>query len=241
MSPRPTVLPAFDVLLTEVQGEGVLVDVVGNRFFGLTRLSTRLWSLASRLQVHELQQTIASEFGLSAEDARTLIARELDSWEGLGLTRSSRGQRVPRSPKVRNLPAASGDLSAGYRGRLVARDFGDVAVAFVLSRYWLWRFGVAGALLRVQALNLRGHESDFQHGCVKAQVRLRALLFRGRSDCFLQAITLAVALRRRGHDATLCIGLLKFPFRAHAWVELDGVVLTDTVDFVHEFELAARY
>ena len=58
---------------------------------------------------------------------------------------------------------------------------------------------------------------------------------RRRKDCLPQALTLFVLLRRRGVPATLRIGVKRYPFAAHAWVECLGEVLDDsTHDWQHE-------
>ena len=47
-------------------------------------------------------------------------------------------------------------------------------------------------------------------------------------DCLPRSLTLYVLLRRRRVVATLHIGVKRFPFGAHAWVECQGEVLDDT-------------
>lgn len=49
-----------------------------------------------------------------------------------------------------------------------------------------------------------------------------AAFFPGRARCLEQAVALYVVLRRAGHPAALRIGVQPVPFRAHAWIELDG-------------------
>lgn len=47
-------------------------------------------------------------------------------------------------------------------------------------------------------------------------------------DCLPRSLTLYLLLRRRGVPATLRIGVKRYPFGAHAWVECLGEVLDDT-------------
>ena len=59
--------------------------------------------------------------------------------------------------------------------------------------------------------------------------------YRRRLDCLPRAIAIYVLLRRRGVPATLRIGVKRFPFAAHAWVECLGDVLDgSTDDWQHE-------
>ncbi len=59
--------------------------------------------------------------------------------------------------------------------------------------------------------------------------------YRRRLDCLPRALTLYLLLRRRGVPAMLHIGVKRYPFGAHAWVECLGEVLDDaTDDWRHE-------
>ena len=54
--------------------------------------------------------------------------------------------------------------------------------------------------------------------------------YRRRLDCLPRALAIFVLLRWRGVPATLRIGVKRFPFGAHAWVECLGEVLDDSTD-----------
>ena len=54
--------------------------------------------------------------------------------------------------------------------------------------------------------------------------------WRRRLDCLPRALTIHLLLRRRGVPATLHIGVKRYPFGAHAWVECLGDVLDDSID-----------
>ena len=53
-----------------------------------------------------------------------------------------------------------------------------------------------------------------------------------KPNCLERSITLAWLLRRRGHEASLRIGVQQIPgdLLFHAWIELNGVVLNDDPD-----------
>lgn len=53
---------------------------------------------------------------------------------------------------------------------------------------------------------------------------------RRRLNCLPRSLAIYVLLRRRGVPATLRIGVKRFPFAAHAWVECLGEVLDDSID-----------
>lgn len=48
--------------------------------------------------------------------------------------------------------------------------------------------------------------------------------------CLHRSAALVALLRVRGHAASLVIGVRKFPFLAHAWVELNGCIINDHSD-----------
>ena len=55
--------------------------------------------------------------------------------------------------------------------------------------------------------------------------------YRRRRDCLPRALTACLLLWRGGVPATLQIGVKRYPFGAHAWVECDGqTVIGDTRD-----------
>lgn len=55
--------------------------------------------------------------------------------------------------------------------------------------------------------------------------------YRRRRDCLPRALTACLLLWRGGVPATLHIGVKRYPFGAHAWVECDGqTVIGDTPD-----------
>jgi hypothetical protein len=45
--------------------------------------------------------------------------------------------------------------------------------------------------------------------------------------CLQRSVVLVKMLRKRGLHATMIIGAQKLPFKAHAWVEIDGLVIND--------------
>jgi hypothetical protein len=48
-----------------------------------------------------------------------------------------------------------------------------------------------------------------------------------RALCLQRSSVLVKILRRRGVPARMVIGAQKLPFRAHAWVEVDGEIVND--------------
>ena len=59
--------------------------------------------------------------------------------------------------------------------------------------------------------------------------------WRRRLDCLPRAMATYLLLRWQGLPATLCIGVKRYPFAAHAWVECFGEVLGESrTSWCHE-------
>jgi transglutaminase-like putative cysteine protease len=61
-------------------------------------------------------------------------------------------------------------------------------------------------------------------------VAVAAAFFPGRAVCLEQSVALYVLLRRYGHPATIRVGVQPYPFRAHAWVEVEGRPILEDAD-----------
>jgi hypothetical protein len=48
-----------------------------------------------------------------------------------------------------------------------------------------------------------------------------------RALCLQRSAVLVMMLRRRGVEAHMVIGAQKLPFKAHAWVEVNGAIIND--------------
>lgn len=66
-------------------------------------------------------------------------------------------------------------------------------------------------------------------------VAVAAAFFPGRAICLEQSVAGYLLLRRWGHDVALRVGVQPYPFRAHAWVELDGRPLLENEDELVKF------
>jgi len=63
-------------------------------------------------------------------------------------------------------------------------------------------------------------------------VALSAAFFPCRVRCLEQSLALFVLLRRRGVNAELRLGVQPYRFRAHAWVECDGVPINENGELI---------
>jgi hypothetical protein len=74
-------------------------------------------------------------------------------------------------------------------------------------------------------------------GDVITQVIRATALYPFRSECLEQSVCAFFLLRRRGLPVQLRLGVQPYPFAAHAWVELNGVPVTESVEMVSKFAI----
>lgn len=59
-------------------------------------------------------------------------------------------------------------------------------------------------------------------------------------QCLERAVITACMLRTFGHPAEMVVGVQRVPFYAHAWVELDGRIITDPPERVAGLAVVER-
>jgi hypothetical protein len=70
-------------------------------------------------------------------------------------------------------------------------------------------------------------EQEVLDRTLSSVVTATRLYYRRRKDCLPKSLTIYYLVRKQGIDATLCIGVKKFPFAGHAWVEYGDRIVDD--------------
>lgn len=78
-------------------------------------------------------------------------------------------------------------------------------------------------------------------GQICAAVDLASVCYWHRILCLQRSAATACLLKRFGVPAQMVIGIQHFPFRAHAWVEVDGRVVSDKPDMHAVYEVLDRW
>lgn len=205
----------------------VLLDIAAGDYLVLTATETAMWRALTELSAERRVGALAGQF----EAPAALIAADLAQFEKMCL---ARGYLVARP-----LPPG-GPPRAGDRDSLSA------------LRAWLWMFRVSGALRRSfqeaydKCQRLRRPREPRPPGLLQEaeSAFLRAenfFIFRkAPKDCLPRSLSLYAFLTSAGFDVTHVIGVSRFPFEAHAWVEGDGRVLLDRPDWVRTYAPLAR-
>lgn len=210
-----------------VTGEsGVLMHVRDDRIYSLDRIGTEIWRLFAAGQTpDEIALSISHAHGAPLSRVQGDVLQFLNRLEQNGLV--IRGEpdahhvstQVPDSQKA---PARL--VVCPSQAALVARS--------------IWQ------LLRVDlTLRLRGFNHVYQsvarhrrrpvtceEGIVSAVCRAvdrACTVYPRQALCLQRSAAATCLLRDHGVPATLVVGTRKHPFRAHAWVEVDGAVVND--------------
>jgi hypothetical protein len=101
---------------------------------------------------------------------------------------------------------------------------------------FMWRNDFAALHKRVKAFSIRNESSDPQvTEVVSAALDIACCFYPRQALCLQRSSVLVEMLRRHGVRAHLVIGAQKMPFKAHAWVEVDGSVINDRLASREEF------
>ena len=122
-------------------------------------------------------------------------------------------------------PAAAAGAPTGLR--MVAGAWLLLAAADIVAR----SAGFAGVYRVVRRWRTRGQAPPARYAALvveadQALVRARTLYLK-RTRCLQRGVALTGLLRWHGVPASLVIGVQRMPFNAHAWVEVDGRVVSD--------------
>jgi hypothetical protein len=236
------------VYFAAVQGEGVVMDLVADRYFGLTGLSTRIWEcLKQNLSVEQIVEVIAEAEAIESSDARDLIIRHLEAWREAKLIapQTDPPTTLPR-PKPSGIPAqVELDQARLETVRLSLSGTFLLIGASQWNHFALKRRGLAWTLKRIQDISVPvfdpAHFYPVAYRIVRAYTFLRRPFKQGQHDCLSRSLALAATLRKLGVDAEFCLGVRKFPFSAHAWVEARGVALNEPKGRLRKFTMLARF
>ena len=201
-----------------------LLDLERGRFYALDPTGTRLLSLALEAGSDEAVRRVAGEAGVEVEIVR-------DDWDALlGQLRSRRLIVDAGPPPSHIIPGRLGLLLLLALAWVSLRVFGWARTVR------LWRIGRvdrAGPWVEGLAPTVVGLDEA---------VRTAAASHILNTQCKERAVVAWHLLRNRwGLPAELVVGILAFPFQAHAWVECGPMVVTDDPSRCALYTPARRY
>jgi hypothetical protein len=229
----------FGVFLVRVDGEGVLMDIRTNRYWGLTSLATEIWSqLATGCSLDHIAEYLMDLHSWHWQYARLVLHQQLSTWAELGLLEPVvQGHPLPEPVEL------PGDIAEREGSAVSSSERIRGMISVVKASLWCKRSlrcrGLASVLSAVQQIPV-SPELGVSDRAVDATVIgyrvLRRIASQGSADCLDRSLALTVALRRHGVPAHVCFGVTKTPFLAHARVQIGHWLINDRVSTVNRFQ-----
>lgn len=214
----------------------ILLDLRGERYYGLDEVGTRVWALLQQgADVPAIVARLGEEYDAPSERLQADIAQVLRHLSGLKVVvpagiRHKGGRSFDGGHSVVS-PVPCGPLRAPSG---LACTLALIGVALALRLLGLPR---SLALLRPRRGWAQAAESpsaEFLARMIR-KVDTAAAFFPGRALCLEQSMALCLCLRRAGVPVNLRIGVQPYPFAAHAWVEYRGVPVGESYERVTNF------
>ncbi|WP_151748834.1 lasso peptide biosynthesis B2 protein [Acinetobacter lactucae] len=121
--------------------------------------------------------------------------------------------------------------------------FKDFLTVLGVNSYVRFKFKFYTNPLKVKDNNRKFNNFDEQRLVKIIGLYHSALVFtpwRGINKCLLKSMALKYFLSLNGFNADLIIGVRANPFFAHAWLQIDNVVLNDDIDKVGDYQPIMR-
>jgi hypothetical protein len=93
---------------------------------------------------------------------------------------------------------------------------------------------------RVHDCRVRSSAASPESTDASSAINTACVLYFKQVQCLQRSAALVCLLRQLGTPAQLVIGAQQLPFRAHAWVEVNGVVVNDSTPSVQLYGVLDR-
>jgi hypothetical protein len=215
------------VLTSDQNGLTILLALPTSTYYTLDEVGSVVWkSLEGGAPcAGAVDAVVAATGGGPQVEAEVLdFVRQLEMQQllvrGYGTVRDSDPSRQP--------------AEAAWQGGELPSVCGAVWRLALLS----WSLRILGVhrllrLLRLQPGHLSVGRDDMSH--LARHVAYASTWCPFRSECLEQSVFLLWFLRGRGVRAELCLGVLQYPFKAHAWVEVDGIPVNEHADRISHY------
>lgn len=214
-----------DVVLLEHDGRARLLDLRRCRFYALDDVGTVLLTGCIRTGEWNAIYTVSREFDVLANQ----VSRD---WRNLEAKLEHKGLIARREIPVNLRPP--GKLLLAFQ----------LALAWICVRLLRWNTVVALWKGRRRRPEYSWLADRKQHAINALDWELRRTASKHllNTECKELALVAWRILRcRYGLAAELVLGVIPFPFQAHAWVECDGAVISDDHENCKAYETVKRY
>jgi len=234
-----------------VQGEHVVfLDVRKDRYFALE--SARTAGLGVLVPGWPVAAPLAVDFARQGADSTAAVLSEQVNHAALSVVIAllvDKGILVPASTDGKH---ASATVAEPLRGELTSEVFDDRPR---IGPRILFRFVSSSVRARLLLKN-RTFETVIERARRRARLRrlhsapvpetelrrlitsfatLQPFFFAAKDACLFDSLSLSEFLASHGVFPAWVFGVQSRPFAAHCWLQLDGIVLNDTVDHVKRY------
>jgi len=220
-----------------IDGEGVLLNQKTGKYLGLNAVGMQILEMSQAGQtIEQIIAHLAAQYRIEKGIIQRDVGRFLEQAVKHELVVFS-PEAGPRAdcPPYGVAPVLSKDVPlAGVNPGLllILRAY---VLLFVID--WRLKFRTFDAVLKW--LNIKSKKagatanSSATERTVIQQVRhavdtATKFYYRTRKDCLPNAMLAYYLMKKRGAPVKFCIGVAKFPFKGHAWVEYEGKVVYTT-------------
>jgi hypothetical protein len=214
---------AASIRHVEVEGLRIILDLATESYRILDDTASALWPvLIGERDARAACAALAADYDITEED----LVSELEEFgkscvrDGLLLPSCAPSRLAPSQPAKNSPPAPrTGRNRPGLLGALIC---------LLSTRRSLKRRGFCATYESYARIVTRPAQAPLELS-LSAFRRAENLFVAGRApgDCLLRSLSLYRFLRSFGCDANHVIGVRRFAFSAHAWVEHDGRALLD--------------
>jgi len=208
----------------------VLLDLKADRIYSLDPIGAEMWKcLTQGGGIAAAAEYLHASWSVDENQAKKDAADFASSLRAKGLLVDA-VQTVPVIRPIRSAPQSKSDrwLVANACMGLAQAEWHRVRGGLAALHAFVANTPVA-ASLQPDAL------TKVQRAFDRA-----AMFYPNAVLCLGRSAAMAVMLRERGVAADLVIGVRRHPFRAHAWLEVDGVVANDRQGVQRDFEVLER-
>lgn len=220
--------------VTDKDGTTIL-DIGRDRLYSVIGVGSLVWNrLASSptgVTLQAIIEEVSAEFKDIPRDQIGLdVERLLAGFQKKGLLKTEEAGTGRFSQTIHNIACASFNfishitigLLLKLRFRALAALFGFAMINIMLKAL---SFGALCASVKGWPVSGAVAHSELQEIC--DAVDRATILYPKQAVCLQRSAITTCLLRHGGVEARMVIGCRKIPFKAHAWVEVDGQVVND--------------
>lgn len=220
-----------------IDGEGVLLNQKTGKYLGLNAVGTRILEM---IQAGFRTEQITEELADLYQVDKATIQRDVEKFLEQAAKHDLLVFGPTREPRI---AADSPSVTAPVLSKDIPQDDARTRSWLVIHAYYLlfiidWRLKSHSFEAVLQWLNDKSRGArplrDLDADRIAIQQvrdaigRATKFYYRTRRDCLPNAMLAYYLMKKRGIAVKFCIGVTKFPFKGHAWVEYEGKVVYTT-------------